>query len=149
MSVSCIPFPSAHPLGPRPSMFSTRRPTPPPERARPGGGVGLRVENIDGRGPRGWAEGNGMQETDIDDYVEKKRARAEGLTTEEYRAKLCEELRGFREAIEGDPVLAAEFLSYLDLDPLEGFLAGLYRRAPGDPAPALLPTARPFHPPEK
>jgi len=82
-----------------------------------------------------------MQETDIDDYVEKKRARAEGLTTEEYRAKLCEELRGFRDAIEGDPVLAAEFLSYLDLDPLEGFLAGLYRRAPEYPAPAMLRTA--------
>ena len=37
-------------------------------------------------------------------------------------------------------MLAAEFLSYLGLDPVEGFLRGLYRRAPEYPAPAMLRT---------
>jgi len=79
-----------------------------------------------------------MHESDIDALVETRRATAEGLTTEEYRERLAEELVGFRDAVEGDPQLAEEFLSHLDLGPARSFLASLYKRPPNLPAEAML-----------
>ncbi len=83
------------------------------------------------------SEDDGMTESDTDTQIKRYWASRERLMRQEFLQKL-EELHGFRDAAEDSPVRTAEFIGYLDLEPVERFLDGLYGRKPTYPAKAMV-----------
>lgn len=79
-----------------------------------------------------------MTECDIDGKIKNYWACKEKLIPEDILHKMEELCKEFQDATEDNPVNAAEFLGYLDLECLSDFFSGLYGREPTYPALAML-----------
>ncbi len=77
-------------------------------------------------------------ETEIDTRIKKYRANHDRLMLETNLTEIEDIWKPFQDATSENPMKADEFLSALNLDFLQGFFKGLYRREPDYPAEAML-----------